>query len=140
MNSSKRGYCLTPTGLKKVENARLGSPEKLSWEKISFMGCLDRTTVSKALNGTAVDLRTLKKLFFAVALSLSDEDYCLKKSLEDNTSGGSTKTMTMKDKELLIKAAEDLEKAAQNESSKKRKQELFNRAKELRSRAAQLAD
>ena len=138
MNSSKRGYCLTPTGLKKVENARLGYGEKLSWEKISFMGCLDRTTVSKAINGNAVDLRSLKKLFFAVSLKLSEEDYCSKNSLPANLSGGYPKTRATKGKELLIKAAEDLEKAAYNESSKTRKQELLNRAKELRT--AQLAD
>lgn len=128
---TKRGYCLTPTGLKKVESARWSSSQKLSWEKISLLGCLDRTTVSKAVNGNSVDLRTLKKLFSAVCLPLSDEDYC-------NPSGLST-SITMNDKELLTKAAEDLEKAAE-ESSGKRKQELLNRAKELRTRAAILAD
>ena len=147
MPSLKRGYCLTPIGLKKVETARLGSSPKLSWEKVSFLGCLDRTTVSKAINGIAVDLRSIKKLFFAVSIKLNEEDYCLRISDRQPTSVRATKTMTMADKQLLIKAVEDLEKAASylekaadTESGKERKQELLNTAKELRNRAAELAD
>ncbi len=140
MPSFKRGYCLTPTGLKKVETARWGSFPKLSWEKISFLGCLDRTTVSKAINGIAVDLRSIKKLFMAVSIKLSDEDYCLRQSHQELSLELSHKTMTITDKELLIKAAEELEKSAENESVKERKQELLDRAKDLRIRAAELAD
>jgi hypothetical protein len=140
MPSFKRGYCLTPTGLKKIETARWGSFPKLSWEKISFLGCLDRTTVSKAINGIAVDLRSIKKLFMAVSIKLSDEDYCLRQSYQKLSLVLANKTMTMTDNELLIKAAEDLEKAAENESGTERKQELLDRGKDLRIRAAELAD
>lgn len=140
MPSSRRGYCLTPAGMKKVETARLDFFPKLSWEELSFLGCLHRTTVSKVINGMSVDLRSIKKLFMAVSLKLNDEDYCLVKNDKKPTLTLGNKTMPVTNKELLMKAAEDLEKAANNESATVGKQELLNRAKELRTRAAELAD
>ena len=132
MRSSKRGYCLTAKGLQKIEAARLGSFDKLSWERISFRSCLDRTTVSRVLNGNSVDLRTLKKLFVALSLNLTDEDYCRK------TPKLAPLCLTLKD--LLLLTASDLENAVTDDDLKNRKPQLLKRAKQLRERAALLAD
>ena len=130
-----RGYVLSQVGLEKVENF-ISVENKLSRRQISLESCLDRATVTKALQGEKpVNLRTIRTLFLSLGIPLEKIDYCRvssinRKSMEQNR----------KDYEMLIKAAERAEEFASKEHEAQRKQELLNEAKELRVRAANLSD
>ena len=130
-----RGYVLSQVGLEKVENF-ISVENKLSRRQISLESCLDRATVTKALQGEKpVNLRTIRTLFLSLGIPLEKIDYCRvssinRKSMEQNR----------KDYEMLIKAAERAEELASKEHEAQRKQELLNEAKELRVRAANLSD
>ncbi|GEM_PF-1736082 len=130
-----RGYVLSQVGLEKVESF-ISVENKLSRRQISLESCLDRATVTKALQGEKpVNLRTIRTLFLSLGIPLEKIDYCRvssinRKSMEQNR----------KDYEMLIKAAERAEELASKEHEAQRKQELLNEAKELRVRAANLSD
>jgi len=105
-----RGYVLSQVGLEKVESF-ISVENKLSRRQISLESCLDRATVTKALQGEKpVNLRTIRTLFLSLGIPLEKIDYCRvssinRKSMEQNR----------KDYEMLIKAAERAEELASKE-------------------------
>lgn len=130
-----RGYVLSQVGLEKIENF-ISVENKLSRRKISLESCLDRATVTKALQGEKpVNLRTIRTLFLSLGIPLEKIDYCRVSSINRKTM-----EQNRKDYEMLIKAAERAEELASKEYEAQRKQELLNEAKELRVRAANLSD
>ena len=131
-----RGYILTQTGLDKIGNL-VFVENNLSNRQISRETCLDRATVSKALNGERpVNLRTIHKLFLSYGISLEEGDLRKAPSPTRKETMGQNK----RDHEMLIGAAKDLEQQASKEHDTTRKQELLDRAKELRARAQDLPD
>lgn len=130
-----RGYVLSQVGLEKVENF-ISVENKLSRRQISLESCLDRATVTKALQGEKpVNLRTIRTLFLSLGIPLEKIDYCRVSSINRQSM-----EQKRKDYEMLIKAAERAEEFASKEHEAQRKQELLNEAKELRVRAANLSD
>ena len=77
-----RGVVLTPTGLRKLRQARSRREEqenfgeRYTYEKLSELTNLDLATVKKVLAAEeAVDKRTLEKFLIAFKLKLTKEDY-----------------------------------------------------------------
>lgn len=129
-----RGYILTKIGLEKIENF-ISVENKLSRKQISQETCLDRATVTKALQGEKpVNLRTIRRLFLSLGIPLEKTDYY------KVSSTGRPMSKNKEDYEMLIGAAEDLEQQAAKEHDEARKQELLDRAQQLRARAADLPD
>lgn len=130
-----RGYVLSQAGLEKVENF-ISVENKLSRRQISLETCLDRATITKALQGEKpVNLRTIRTLFLSLGIPLEKVDYCRVSSTRKRTMG-----QNRKDYEMLVRAAEKLEEAAEKEHEETKKQELLDQAQELRVRADNLPD
>jgi hypothetical protein len=132
-----RGYILTQTGLDKVEYV-ISIENKISFRQISLETCLDRGTITKALQGEKpVNLRTIRTLFLSYGIPLESSDYQkVSSTKEKETVMGQNR----KDYEMLIKAAEGIEELASKEHNETRKQELLDQAQDLRARAANLPD
>lgn len=121
-----RGYVLSPKGLEKLENL-IAQENNLSQEQIALEACLDRATVSKALQGEKpLNIRSIRRLFGGLKLPLEPTDYhkASTKELE----------LSMGDREDLISAAEALEAEA-NEAEEKGNS---GKANQLRAKAANL--
>jgi transcriptional regulator with XRE-family HTH domain len=130
-----RGYVLSQVGLEKVENF-ISVENKLSRRQISLETCLDRATITKALQGEKpVNLRTIRTLFLSLGIPLEKVDYCRVSSINRKTMG-----QNRKDYEMLVRAAAKLEEAAEKEHDETQKQELLDQAQELRVRADNLPD
>lgn len=135
VKSKMRGYVLSQVGLEKVENF-ISVENKLSRRQISLESCLDRATVTKALQGEKpVNLRTIRTLFLSLGIPLEKIDYCRVTSINRRIMG-----QNKQDYDMLIKAAEKLEEAADKEHDETKKQELLDQAQELRVRAFHLPD
>jgi transcriptional regulator with XRE-family HTH domain len=130
-----RGYILTQTGLEKVENF-ISIENKISFRQISLETCLDRSTVTKVLQGEKpVNLRTIRTLFLSYGIPLDLADYQKVSSTNKKTMG-----QNKDDYDRLIKAAERIEELASQTHDETRKQELLDQAKDLRARALDLPD
>lgn len=77
-----RGFVLTPTGLKKLKNARLeiecreNFGERFTYEKMSELTSLDINTIKRVLAGKeSVDKRTIEKFLIAFKVELDEENY-----------------------------------------------------------------
>lgn len=101
------GYVLTPKGIEKIELKR--QELEKTQEQLSFDTCLNRTTISKAIQGNPgkpLHLSSIRRLFAGLKLKLSDSDY---KAVGTSTT---EIELNMNDRDDLIKAAESLEAQA----------------------------
>lgn len=143
----KRGYVLTGLGLEKLEQA-ISIEEKISQEQVSLNAGLDRSTVSKALQAEKpVNLRTIRRIFASLRISLEDRDYYRVSTQEGIMSKESDKALLINSAKMLEDQAKEKSNQAKRESDKAKKEELLkkveeilNQAKELRERARTAPD
>ncbi len=122
-----RGYVLSSKGLEKLENL-IAQENNLSQEQIALEACLDRATVSKALQGEKpLNIRSIRRLFGGLKLPLEPTDYC-------KVSSTKKLRLSMGDREDLISAAEALEAEADEAEEKGNS----GKANQLRAKAANL--
>ena len=129
------GYVLTQLGIEKIESKR--QELEKTQEQLSFDTCLNRKTISKAIQGNPdkpLHLSSIRRLFTGLELKLDSSDY---KAVGTSTTG---MKLNMNDRDELIKAAESLEAQANDleaQGNSKKAAKLRENAANLRRIATQ---
>lgn len=123
------GYVLSTKGLEKVQKKQ--QQLNKTQEQVAWDACLNRATVSKAVQGfKPIRIQTIRQIFEGLSLTLEPSDYS---SIDLVQSTKLVKLMS-NDRQKLIEAAESLESEANAAES----QGDTNKAEKLRKEATNL--